>query len=57
MDEHSSAPEPHSASKGQETVAFLFLALVLFPILAVVFVGGFGFVVWMQQLLLGPPGS
>jgi nitrate reductase NapE len=45
------------STKGQETVAFLFLALVLFPILAIAFVGGFGFVVWMEQLLFGPPGS
>ncbi|MCP1200508.1 periplasmic nitrate reductase, NapE protein [Notoacmeibacter sp. MSK16QG-6] len=43
-------------SKRFETVAFIFLTLVLFPVLAIVFVGGFGFIVWMQQLVFGPPG-
>lgn len=44
-------------AKRHETLAFLFLAFVLFPILAIVFVGGFGFVVWMQHLIVGPPGT
>ena len=43
-------------AKKDETLAFLFLAFVLFPILAVVTVGGFGFIVWMQHLIFGPPG-
>lgn len=43
--------------KRHETLAFLFLAIVLFPVLSVVFVGGFGFVVWMQHLMFGPPGA
>lgn len=42
--------------KKHETLAFLFLAFVLFPVLSVVFVGGFGFVVWMRHLVFGPPG-
>lgn len=43
--------------KRDETLAFLFLSLVLFPILAVIIVGGYGFIVWMQHLMFGPPGS
>ncbi|GEA61879.1 trimethylamine N-oxide reductase system protein TorE [Vibrio comitans] len=40
-----------------EWKAFLFIAVVLFPILSVVFVGGYGFVVWMLQVFVwGPPG-
>ncbi|MDN2566320.1 periplasmic nitrate reductase, NapE protein [Aquibium sp. A9E412] len=42
--------------KKHETIAFLLLAFVLFPVLSVIFVGGFGFVVWMQHLVFGPPG-
>jgi nitrate reductase NapE len=37
-----------------ETAMFVFLAIVLFPLLSVVLVAGIGFVIWMQQLLLGP---
>ncbi|KAA9009023.1 periplasmic nitrate reductase, NapE protein [Histidinibacterium aquaticum] len=45
----------HSPSKRHETLAFLFLAFVLFPLLSVIFVGGFGFLIWMQHLMFGPP--
>ncbi len=43
--------------KRRELRAFLFLTIVLAPVLSVVIVGGFGFLVWMYQLLAGPPGS
>ncbi|ANO33176.1 trimethylamine N-oxide reductase system protein TorE [Vibrio breoganii] len=40
-----------------EWKAFLFIAVVLFPVLSVVLVGGYGFVVWMLQVFVwGPPG-
>ncbi len=42
--------------KKREFMAFAFLALVLVPILAVIVVAGFGFIVWMYQLIAGPPG-
>ena len=49
---------PDEASpKSDELKAFLFLTVVLAPLLAVLFVGGYGFVVWMLQLVLGPPGA
>jgi nitrate reductase NapE len=44
-------------SKAQELRSFLFLSVVMAPILAVMVVGGYGFLVWMLQLMLGPPGS
>ncbi|WP_373604465.1 trimethylamine N-oxide reductase system protein TorE [Vibrio sp. UCD-FRSSP16_30] len=41
-----------------EWKAFLFIAVILFPVLSVMFVGGYGFVVWMLQVfVLGPPGT
>jgi periplasmic nitrate reductase NapE len=43
--------------KQYELRAFVFLVVFLAPILSVVIVGGWGFVVWMSQLILGPPGS
>ncbi|MDX1552647.1 MAG: periplasmic nitrate reductase, NapE protein [Marinobacter sp.] len=35
---------------------FVFLIVFLFPILSVAVVGGYGFIVWMSQILTGPPG-
>ena len=44
-------------SKKQELRSFVFLAIVMAPVLAVIIVGGYGFLVWMFQLVAGPPGS
>ena len=47
---------PAAASKQQERVAFLLLTVVIFPLAAVLIVAGYGFLVWMWQLLfVGPP--
>ena len=40
-----------------EWSTFLFVTLVVLPGLAVAFVGGYGFIVWMMQLINGPPIS
>jgi periplasmic nitrate reductase NapE len=46
------------ASKAQELKVFLFMTVVLAPILAVATVGGYGFIVWMVQMLTGSlPGA
>ncbi|WP_299597386.1 periplasmic nitrate reductase, NapE protein [uncultured Microbulbifer sp.] len=34
----------------------LFILVFLFPILAVAIVGGYGFAVWILQMIFGPPG-
>jgi nitrate reductase NapE len=44
-------------TKAQELRSFLFLSVVMAPALAVILVAGYGFLVWMYQLLAGPPGS
>jgi nitrate reductase NapE len=44
-------------TKAQELRSFLFLSVVMAPVLAVVLVSGYGFIVWMFQLVAGPPGS
>lgn len=41
--------------KRRELIVFIFLALVLAPILAVLVVSAYGFAVWMFQLIAGPP--
>ena len=46
-----------NVQKRRELRAFLFLTVVLAPILSVLIVGGYGFIVWMYQLMAGPPGS
>jgi len=51
----NSQPEP--GSQKQELSAFLFVTVILAPILAVALVGGYGFSVWIAQILGGPPGS
>lgn len=51
----ASPPSP-PPRKRDEFIAFLFLAVVIWPILAVAVVGGYGFLVWMWQMIFGPPG-
>jgi nitrate reductase NapE len=29
----------------------------LFPALSIILVGGYGFAIWLLQLIFGPPGS
>jgi nitrate reductase NapE len=45
-------------TRDQELRAFFFLTVITAPLLAVMAVGGFGFIVWMIQLLTGRlPGA
>jgi periplasmic nitrate reductase NapE len=39
-----------------EIFAFFVLAVFIWPIIAVGAVGGYGFIIWMLQLVFGPPG-
>jgi nitrate reductase NapE len=52
----SSGPETNRPTKRAEIAAFLTLAVLIWPVVAVGVVGGYGFLVWMFQLVLGPPG-
>nr|WP_086938750.1 periplasmic nitrate reductase, NapE protein [Thaumasiovibrio occultus] len=45
------------STAGSEWRMFLFIIILLGPILAVAIVGGYGFFIWMMQLFFwGPPG-
>ena len=44
-------------SETQERRAFILLVVFLAPVLSVMIVGGYGFIVWMSQLFLGQPGG
>ena len=48
--------EAEASSKREEWISFLLLVVFLAPALSVVIVGGYGFIVWISQILLGPPG-
>ena len=45
------------STRREELRSFLFFTIVMAPVLAVVVVGGYGFLVWMYQLIAGPPGA
>lgn len=47
----------HVLTKRGERRVFLFIAVFLFPALSIIFVGGYGFIIWMLQLIFGPPGT
>ncbi len=46
---------PPENQKQDELRSFLFLTAVMVPALSVIVVAGFGFIVWMSQLIMGPP--
>lgn len=43
--------------KIKERRLFVFIIVFLFPLLSIALVGGYGFAIWMYQLLMGPPGA
>lgn len=54
MTDNNGPTSPHS--KGDEARVFVFIAVLLFPLLAIALVGGYGFIVWMMHTFMGPPG-
>lgn len=51
----STANDSAPTRRRRELTVFLILAVVLAPVLAVGLVGGYGFSIWMYQLIAGPP--
>ncbi|MCP5325617.1 MAG: periplasmic nitrate reductase, NapE protein [Oceanospirillaceae bacterium] len=43
--------------KQEELKTFLLLTVVLAPVLSVMVVGGYGLMIWISQILMGPPGT
>jgi nitrate reductase NapE len=39
-----------------EWLTFLFLTVILAPLIAVAVVGSLGFLIWIYQMIAGPPG-
>jgi nitrate reductase NapE len=46
---------PHT--RAEELRAFLFLSVIVAPVIAMIVVGGYGLLVWIFQMFSGPPGS
>lgn len=47
---------PPSSSRRQEWRTFLLLTVILIPLLSIITVAGYGFIVWFIQMIFGPPG-
>jgi periplasmic nitrate reductase NapE len=45
------------STRQEEWRSFLFFTVVMAPVLAVIIVAGYGFIVWIYQMFAGPPGS
>jgi nitrate reductase NapE len=45
----------HAVIKRRERIAFLLLTAVVFPLVTVMIVAGYGFLVWIWQMFAGPP--
>ena len=48
-------PAPPADKKSSEFKAFLFLTVVMAPVLAGVVIGTYGLLVWIYQMIAGPP--
>lgn len=46
-----------NVQKKKELHAFVFLTVILAPLMAVAIVGGYGLLVWLSQLFTGPPAG
>lgn len=53
MDGHPDAVPAQTRSR--ETRVFVFLTVVLAPMLAVALVGAYGLAIWVYQMFMGPP--
>ena len=56
MSDRNQPDAANAPSLRRELLTFLILAFGIWPVIAVGVVGGYGFLVWMYQLIAGPPG-
>ena len=54
--ETASSSNSASRTRLRELLVFVVLAVLVWPVVAVGVVGGYGFAVWMYQHIAGPPG-
>ncbi len=53
---HGSSVTVKAPQRRSELLTFFVLAFGIWPLIAVGAVGGYGFTVWMWQIVFGPPG-
>lgn len=41
--------------KSHERNTFLFICIVMAPLLSIILVGGYGLIIWISQMIFGPP--
>lgn len=41
--------------KKRERRGLIFITIFLFPALSIILVGGYGFAIWILQMIFGPP--
>ena len=46
----------HVRTAREELLVFLVIVALIWPVAAVGVVGGYGFAIWMYQVVAGPPG-
>ena len=57
LDNNDGQPDnAHGTGRSAELIVFAVIAAFIWPVVAVGVVGGYGFAVWMSQVILGPPG-
>jgi nitrate reductase NapE len=52
---HAKIPMATPSDKSSELKAFLFLTVVMAPVLAGAIIGTYGLMVWIYQMFMGPP--
>ncbi|TQV85952.1 periplasmic nitrate reductase, NapE protein [Aliikangiella coralliicola] len=55
MEDSDNAQHDSAETRRTELNTFLFLTIFVAPILSVMIVGGYGFIVWISQMYFGPP--
>lgn len=51
---HSIKHDPKNERR-KERNTFIFLTVLLAPILSIILIGGYGLIVWVSQIFFGPP--
>lgn len=54
---HGSMPSKSPTSRMEEWRSFLFLSIVMAPVIAGTVIVSYGFAVWVFQMFAGPPTS
>ena len=54
MNSPDSKLQPIPTKRGERR-GFIFITVFLFPALSIILVGGYGLIIWLLQIIFGPP--